>query len=242
MKTESSVPRQPLWFGSDKEWSTALIHSRAEVSRLLYSLSSEDKAIEFSHRSICAAAETYIRSLHGVRREASGARRRLPLKQPLAAIPALERLMRSSDPRLLVKAWNEMPMVALDAICDACMKFYKKRLGAVMVSWPTVPGEFVQIDVEKLHELARLAVIEARAYGNRNPLRDRTLLAAIREYRNLVGSWPDNELAFHFVDNLSTCFRELNCPKGFGISAERSIYRFLQQAISDGKAHHIELR
>lgn len=103
-------------------------------------------------------------------------------------------------------------------------------MSSAVARWPILPGTFVQLNKEELAQLLPLAIIKARGYGNRNPIRDHAIISLLGEYARLFGSWPSAKEACRFIGSIENCYRELLPTYGFGVVSDGAIYRFLSRA------------
>jgi hypothetical protein len=221
------------WQDSDEGWEAAMEAARIRVMCFICKNSSDAVLIRQSRRMICSAVEAYIRGLVRVTKRMHGEQvilRRSFIEKPLAAVEALKRLDPSHTSYALAKTWTELPMVARDALNDACFELRKQPLRAAMAQWPTVPGTFIQLNIAELAELIPLALTIARGYGNRDPIRDDTIITILREYACLRGEWPNAKQSPHFVLSIQDCYRGLLPKYGFAVNSPGTIYRLLKRA------------
>ncbi len=214
-------------------WETALIMARSSVRDAIWHLCEDPASRAQSHTQIYTTVEEYVRSLIRVEKRKTGAQitfRREFLDHPLAGVEALKRLGRPNALQALAKAWTELPSVALDALSDACAELRGEPLSSAVARWPVVPGTFVQLNKEELAQLLPLAIIKARSYGNRSPIRDHAIITVLGEYARLFGSWPSAKEASRFIESIENCYRELLPTYGFGVGSDGAIYRFLGRA------------
>ena len=224
------------WRNSDHDWDAALGMGRSCVRDLLRDICTDNAVVRQCHALICAAVETYIRSLIAVtKRKPDGQvtwERRF-LRSPLAAVEAIKRLTTSHTPDALARAWSELPVVALDALNDACVELTNQPLRVAMARWPVIPGTLVQIDPNELTALIPSAIKIARSYGNRNAIRDNTVIAVLEQYSRLKGAWPNAKEAARFITSIQSGYNEILPKGGFDVNSDATLYRLLKQVRSD---------
>jgi hypothetical protein len=214
------------WQDSDDGWEAAIEDSRLRALCFLSENFSGVDVIKQSHWSIISAVEAYIRSVVRVTKRMHGGQvnlRRSFIEKPLAAVEALERLNPSRTSYALAKTWTELPMVARDALNDACVKLRKQPLHVVMSQWPTVPGTFIQLNIAELIQLVQLAIKIARGYGNRDPIRDEAVMTILRECARLHGQWPTAKQSPHYISSIEDCYRGLLPKYGFAVNSPGTI-------------------
>jgi hypothetical protein len=224
------------WRNSDRGWETALGRGRSFVRDRLRGLSADPALVRQSHALICSAVETYIRSLIAVTKRKSNGQvkwQRRFVRRPLGAVEAIKRLTTSHTPEALARAWSELPMVARDALNDACVELTNQPLRVVMARWPVIPGTFVQIEPSELSALIPSAIKIARRYGNRNSIRDQAVFVILEQYSILIDDWPSAKKAARFVALVQSAYAELLPTEGFGVNSDAKLYRLLKQLRPD---------
>ena len=224
------------WRNSDREWEKELERGRASVRGLLCGLSADPDLVRRTHFLICSAVEAYIRSLIDIKRRKPNGQvqwERRFSRSPLAAVEAIKRLTTSHTPEALLRAWIELPMVARDALNDACVEQNNQPLRVIMARWPVVPGTFVQLEPSELSGLIPSAIKIAQRYGNRNAVRDRAVFVILEQYMVLIDERPSAKIAARFVASVQSAYKVLLPAEGFGVNSDATLYRLLKQIGQD---------